>query len=104
MKCKNCSEDISDDFARNVSKHVVSAMPTQQQQVQERIKEVIKYPPEMQFGYCKDCKKLEKNPDYREPTLECNNCDAKLDASRAGQGCLFCGSDEIEEQGWSLFG
>ena len=79
-------------------------MPTQQQQVQERIKEVIKYPPEMQFGYCKDCKKLEKNPDYREPTLECNNCDAKLDASRAGQGCLFCGSDEVEEQGWSLFG
>ena len=105
MKCKNCSEDISDDFARNVSKHVVSAMPSQQQQqVQERIKEVIKYPPEMRYGYCKDCKKLEKNPDYREPTLECNNCDAKLDASRAGQGCLFCGSDEVEEQGWSLFG
>ena len=100
MKCKNCSEDISDDFARNVSKHVVSAMPSQQQQVQERIKEITKHPPEMKFRYCKDCDKMEANPDYRKPTLECNDCDAKLDASREGQGCIYCGSDDVDKQCW----
>ena len=101
MKCKNCSEDISDDFARNVSKHVVSAMPNQQQQqVQERIKEVTKHPPEMKFRYCKDCDKMEANPDYRKPAVEYNNCDAKLNASR--KSCVFCGSDDIDKQGLVL--
>tara|TARA_Y100000780_G_scaffold230184_1_gene251674 strand:- start:422 stop:652 length:231 start_codon:yes stop_codon:yes gene_type:complete len=75
-------------------------MPSQQQQVQERIKEITKHPPEMKFRYCKDCDKMEANPDYRKPTLECNDCDAKLDASREGQGCIYCGSDDVDKQGW----
>ena len=54
----------------------------------------------MKFRYCKDCDKMEANPDYRKPTLECNDCDAKLDASREGQGCIYCGSDDVDKQGW----
>ncbi len=97
MKCKNCSEDISDDFARNVSKHVIDAMPKpQEKQPTPADKKITQYPREFQYtDFCDDCDKPHKNPSYREPTLECRNCEVELDADR--ESCPHCGSQDLEE-------
>lgn len=100
LKCKNCGTDISDDFAKQVSDSVIKNMPTPTQpQVQVKEKIVRESPPEMKLTWCPDCHKYESNPNFREPTKQCRECDAMLDASR--DKCVFCGSTDIKtEDDW----
>jgi len=93
MKCENCNDDIS-DYARNVSKHVLENIPNPQPKQRSLADETtLKYPPEMKYtNSCPDCHVPHKNLNYKEPTLECNDCESELDISR--ESCPYCGSEE----------
>ena len=106
IKCKNCSTDIQDDFSnaiservtRDVSEHITRNMPRPEPVIQTKERVIIKHPPEMKKVWCVDCHDNHDNPDYRKPTHECLDCDAKLDSSR--KECPYCGSDDVDKQGW----
>jgi hypothetical protein len=95
LKCKNCGADISDEISKQISDTVISNLPKQKEvQVQEKV--VKESPPEVQFTWCDSCHGYHKNPNFREPTKQCRDCDAMLDASR--DKCVFCGSEDIKNE------